>query len=128
MGRTESTVKLFPLRAVLAFAAAMAALFLGAAFLIAPIYQPGYHPMDAAPAQIQRNTESEARMDLNTATLEDLKTLPGVGDSKAQAILNYRIAHGGFSSVEELANVSGISADMVNQWKDKICINTQKGG
>lgn len=84
--------------------------------------------MDAAPAQIQRNTESEARMDLNTATLEDLKTLPGVGDSKAQAILNYRIAHGGFSSVEELANVSGISADMVNQWKDKICINTQKGG
>ena len=49
-----------------------------------------------------------APIDLNTATLEQLDTLDGVGPSTAQKILDYRDEHGGFRSVDELDQVSGI--------------------
>ena len=47
-------------------------------------------------------------IDLNTATLEQLDTLPGVGPATAQAILTYRTRHGRFRSVTELLQVPGI--------------------
>jgi competence protein ComEA len=49
-----------------------------------------------------------APIDLNTATLEQLDTLDGVGPSTAQKILDYREQHGGFKTVDELDEVSGI--------------------
>ena len=48
------------------------------------------------------------RVHLNTATLEDLDGLPGIGPITAQKILDYRTEHGAFSSVEELDAVPGI--------------------
>jgi competence protein ComEA len=47
-------------------------------------------------------------VNLNTATVEDLDTLPGVGPVTAQAILDYRTQHGRFGSVDELLDVDGI--------------------
>ncbi|GAA1968407.1 hypothetical protein GCM10009798_31150 [Nocardioides panacihumi] len=47
-------------------------------------------------------------VDLNTATLDELDTLPGVGPVTAQAILDYRTQHGGFGSVDELLDVDRI--------------------
>jgi competence protein ComEA len=47
-------------------------------------------------------------LDLNTATLEQLETLDGVGPATAQKILDYRTAHNGFGSVDELDQVPGI--------------------
>jgi competence protein ComEA len=47
-------------------------------------------------------------VDINTATLEQLETLPGVGPVLGQNILDYRAANGPFTTVDQLADVSGI--------------------
>ena len=47
-------------------------------------------------------------LDLNTATLSDFTRLPGIGQTKAQAILDWREAHGPFRAVEDLLSVDGI--------------------
>ena len=53
---------------------------------------------------------TSAVVDLNTATLAQLDTLPGVGPVTAQAILDYRTKHGRFTRIEELQEVDGIGA------------------
>lgn len=63
------------------------------------------------------------RVDLNTASLNELMTLPGIGESKAQGILAYRSSKGAFSSVEEIMNVDGIKEGLYNRIKDSIKVN-----
>lgn len=97
----------------------------GAAFGIAPVWQPGYAPVESAPARQPEAAPAaslpEEPVNVNTAALEQLKTLPGIGDAKAQAILDYRAEHGPFASVEELTLVKGISEAMVQGWGDAVC-------
>lgn len=62
-------------------------------------------------------------MNLNTATLEDLQTLNGIGPSKAQAILTYREENGPFKTVEDLLQVSGIGEKSLEKIKAEIAIN-----
>jgi competence protein ComEA len=63
-----------------------------------------------------------APVNLNTATLAELDTLPGVGPSTAQKILDYRTAQGGFKSVEDLNNVSGIGDVTFAELKDLVTV------
>ena len=56
-------------------------------------------------------------VDLNTATLEELDALPGVGTVTAQRILDWRAAHGRFTSVDQLRQVSGIGQARLAQLK-----------
>ncbi|MEK4340189.1 helix-hairpin-helix domain-containing protein [Brevibacillus sp. FSL K6-6036] len=61
-------------------------------------------------------------VNVNTATLEELMTLPGVGESRAKAILEYRTKKGGFRSPDELKQISGIGAKIYERMKDQIRI------
>lgn len=63
-------------------------------------------PVDSA--ALAADTVPEGPLDLNSATLAALEALPGIGPVLAQRIVDYRTAHGGFRSVAELRNVSGI--------------------
>jgi len=57
---------------------------------------------------------------LNTATLADLDSLPGVGPVTAQKILDYRQKHGAFSSVDDLDSISGIGPARLEQLRDLV--------
>jgi len=62
----------------------------------------------AAPGAAPAAPQPEVPLNLNTATLEQLDELDGIGPATAESILEYREAHGGFGSVEELGQVPGI--------------------
>ncbi len=66
--------------------------------------------------------DSDGRVNINTADLEQLCTLPGIGETRAKAILAYREEHGVFRSVEELMNVSGIKAGVYEKIKELVRI------
>ena len=55
-----------------------------------------------------KKDEDEMLIDVNTATLEELMRLPGIGEVKAREIIEYRKTHGFFRTVDELLNVRGI--------------------
>lgn len=64
---------------------------------------------------------NEDLININTATLEELLTLPGIGESKAKSIIEYR-EENKFKNIEELMNVNGIGESLFEQIKNKITI------
>ncbi|KAE8597298.1 hypothetical protein XENTR_v10016419 [Xenopus tropicalis] len=70
---------------------------------------------------------SQERLNINSATEEELMTLPGVTRQVAQNIVEYREYIGGFKKVEDLALVSGVGAAKLEQVKFEICVSS-KGG
>lgn len=65
-------------------------------------------PVMAAPIQNPAQVAEKATLNLNTATLDQLETLPGIGRKVAERILEHRTKSGGFKKIEELMNVKGI--------------------
>lgn len=66
--------------------------------------------------------DASGRININTATAAQLKTLPGIGDVKANAIVAYREAKGDFADVSEIQQVDGIKEGLYRQIKDSICV------
>lgn len=81
------------------------------------------NPCESFTTEAQAEQSADGVVHLNTATKEQLMSLSGIGESKADAILAYRTEHGRFSSVEELLQVSGIGEGIYNKIKDNIVLD-----
>ena len=66
--------------------------------------------------------ESTAKININTATAEELCTLPGIGHVTANAIIEYRNANGPFEYIEQLMNIKGIGSKKFTDIVDLICL------
>ena len=67
-------------------------------------------------------SDSTGRVNINTATLEELTTLPGIGDTRARAIIDYREQNGAFGNIEDIMQVTGIKEKSFSKIKDSICV------
>ncbi|MBQ6284686.1 MAG: helix-hairpin-helix domain-containing protein [Bacilli bacterium] len=70
----------------------------------------------------QENNISNAKININTSTKEELMTLSGIGESKANAIIEYRTNNGNFNVIEDVMKVSGISETIFNKIKENITV------
>ena len=92
--------------------------------------QPFIGNMALAAEEVAATTEAPAqqqvqssKLNINTATAEQFMGLKGIGKKKAEAILSWRTEHGGFKSVEELAEATGISERFVSEHQSELTIN-----
>jgi competence protein ComEA len=77
------------------------------------------------PTAVSESSSSNLSADLvniNTASLEELNALPGIGPTIAQKIIDYREANGPFSTIEDIMNVSGIGPSTFEDLKDLITV------
>lgn len=103
-----------------------------ALIILGLMYLPGrfFQTPDILDAKEREKAVSQAKkvvfpLDLNTAGVEELQLLPGIGPVKAEAILSYRESKGGFASVEELLEVSGIGERTLGKIKEYVIVNPQ---
>ena len=67
---------------------------------------------------------TDGKVNINIASAEELKTLSGIGDTRAESIIRYREEQGGFQRIEDLMNVEGIKEGVFEKIKDRITVNT----
>lgn len=82
----------------------------------ATLYIPNYSEV------VESQAVDDGKVNLNTASKEELKSLPGVGESKAGSIISYRESNGGFQSIEDIMQIPGIKEGLFEQIKDFIKI------
>ena len=70
-----------------------------------------------------QGTESDGRVNINTADAEELKTLPGIGEAKADSIIAYREKNGAFAAIEDIKNIEGIKDGVFAKLED--CIKVE---
>jgi competence protein ComEA len=98
--------------------AAIAAIALTAPALTAQSKAPAAKPAATAAAPVN----------LNTATAEQLATIPGVGPKMAERIIEYRQKNGGFKKVEDLMNVSGVGEKSFLKMKPLVTVTAARPG
>jgi competence protein ComEA len=87
-------------------------------------------PITAAAQDRQEAPAAKTTLNLNTATIDQLETLPGIGRKTAERILEYRAKSGGFKKIEELMNVKGIGEKSFLKLKPLVTVppRTDKAG
>ena len=95
-----------------------AAVLLGAFLFAPPLFQIGYDPLAPEPV----TAAQLIKVDLNLASADILKSLPGLGEKKAAAIIEYRSKHGEFKDIDEILCVDGISERDFKNWQPYLYI------
>ncbi len=70
--------------------------------------------------ETRKEATKEGKVNINTATVEELKTLKGVGEKKAEAIIEYRKKNGSFQTKEDLMKVRGIGKKLFESFEERI--------
>lgn len=70
----------------------------------------------------KENNQTSEKININTATQEELTSLSGIGESKAKSIIKYREENGNFKSIEDIMKVSGISENLFAKIKENITV------
>ncbi len=92
------------------------------------IYKIGEEVLDSeieVEEQQEKDTgavDSKGKININKATVDELMTIPGIGQVKAQSIVDYRNENGKFNSVDELTNITGIGVKTLEKLRDKVDI------
>ncbi len=69
-----------------------------------------------------KQTSNQTKISINTASIEQLQTLSGIGEAKARAIVEYRNKNGSFSKIEDIMNISGIGEKIFDKIKNNITV------
>ncbi len=95
--------------------------------LPAQAQQPDQSTQDTGSDMIPEKTNPKAKININTASKEELGTLPRIGPVLAQRIIDYRENYGKFTNVLELTGVSGIGDATLQRLRDKITVEEYDG-
>ena len=80
----------------------------------------GEESEEIPPGETRKEATKEGKVNINTATVEELKTLKGVGEKKAEAIIEYRKKNGSFQTKEDLMKVRGIGKKLFESFQERI--------
>ena len=75
-----------------------------------------------APTSQKKEVGKEGKVNINTATVEELKTLKGIGEKKAEAIIEYRKKNGSFKNKEEMMKVRGIGKKLYESFQERVIV------
>lgn len=83
--------------------------------------EKGLYQVEQA-VNISLDEENGSQVNINVASKEELMTLPGIGEAKAESIISFREEHDGFQSIEDLQKITGIKQAIFQKVKDYITI------
>lgn len=113
---------IIPVFITILFAVFLAGFYLGKNLNHAPVQISGSNNIVTTPSSAAASSGTVRKVNINTATVAELMTIPGIGEVLAQRIVDYRTEHGIFASVNDLCNVRGIGEKTLESIIDYITV------